>query len=240
MLKINYTDSKTFKLLKKINIKLQLISLIPITSYTNNNKNPIINTLDLYFKDIINLNKKSTSSYLFILSLFLTTILKNKIDKSIYVSIDNYIKYNYPFILFLKSIRHIFKKSHLLKRLKISLKEVMWVFFILLKFKDIFLFRSWLKHKFIVTKLRSHKVLISIIKYIIKTIIPQFLSSFSLLGILFCVKGKIGSSGSSKKRMISFNYGVVSKNKKKIKTNFSNLSIKTSTGVLGISFGIFY
>ena len=134
----------------------------------------------------------------------------------------------------------MFKKTHSLRRLRISLKEIMWVFFILLKFKDISLFRNWLKHRFITTKLRTHKVLISVIKYTIKTIIPHFLSSFSMLGILFCVKGKIGSSGSSKKRMISFNYGIISKNKKKIKTNFSNLSIKTSTGMLGISFGIFY
>lgn len=206
---------------------------------TNDHKY-LLKTLDYYFNNVRLIDRRAVSSYLFSLSTLILNYLNYKLDTSVFISIDNYTKYTTPFSSFYKKIKMLFKKQQSLRRLRISLRELSWVFFILLRSKDLSLFRSWLKYKFITTKLRSHKNLISIIKYTIKSILPVFLRMFSLLGVLFCVKGKIGSSGSSKKRMISFSYGVIAKNRKNIKSLLSNISIKSSTGTIGLSFGVFY
>ena len=185
--------------------------------------------------------QKDTHQGLFFLNFFIINNLKNKIDKNIFMEINNYyIKEKVSFYSFLKLIKNKFKKMFTIKRLKISYTELIWVFFLLFKTKDITFFKNWLKNKFLCTRLKLRKNLISLIKYSVKVLLINYLSYFSLLGFYFRVKGKISSSGSSKKRMLKFGIGKMSRNTKPLKIGISELNIKTSSGMIGINISILY
>lgn len=207
-------------------------------NYINSNSLIIINN---YIKLTSQCFQKNTHQGLFFLNFFITSYLKNKINKNIFIEINNYyIKEKVSFYSFLKLIKNKFKKIFAIKRLKINYNELIWVFYLLFKTKDIIFFKNWLKNKFLSTKLKLHKNLISLIKYSVKVLLIDYLSYFSLLGFYFRVKGKISSSGSSKKRMLKFGIGKMSRNTKPLKIGISELNIKTSSGMIGINISILY
>ena len=59
-------------------------------------------------------------------------------------------------------------------------------------------------------------------------------------GIFFDIRGKLGVTGNAKKRHLKINMGNYSFTKKVNKINYYQSIVRTSTGVLGITFCIFF
>jgi len=59
-------------------------------------------------------------------------------------------------------------------------------------------------------------------------------------GLLFSMRGKISVTGDAKKRHTYVKYGKHSNTSKNIKISLSSSQVKTKTGVVGVSFGIFF
>lgn len=87
--------------------------------------------------------------------------------------------------------------------------------------------------------LKKHKKLIKIIHYAIKDN-PIFIESTKTRGFSMDVRGKLGTTGNSKKKHYYFHIGAVSFTSKNHKLLFKQTTIRTSTGVLGVSVFLAY
>ena len=88
---------------------------------------------------------------------------------------------------------------------------------------------SFKKHKYVLTKLRNIFMLFS----------NYLKSQFLVNGILFVIKGKIGKTGSVRKKKFTYRGGGgIPNSRKNIKANTKSFLVYTGTGVLGCSLKI--
>ena len=88
--------------------------------------------------------------------------------------------------------------------------------------------------------LKLHKKLLLGLKKIIKDIFKPIFSSIGIKGLFFVISGKIGVSGSAKKKKYFFYYCRHSLTTRRLKINYKRTAIWTPTGVLGLGFFIFF
>jgi hypothetical protein len=88
--------------------------------------------------------------------------------------------------------------------------------------------------------LKNHKKFLNLLKLVLTRYYNFFFYFFNILGIFFDIRGKLGVTGNAKKRHFKINAGKYSYNKKKLKINFNQSIVRTSTGVLGVTFCIFF
>lgn len=127
-----------------------------------------------------------------------------------------------------KKIKHIF--------LKTFYKSL----FFSLKLKDPSFFLDWYIKKIEVIDPQKHKFMVHILYILLKKFHRYIFFSSNVKGIFFYISGKIGVSGDSKKRNIFFNFGKHSGSKKNLRINSIKSKIKTFTGVLGVTFNIYF
>lgn len=106
--------------------------------------------------------------------------------------------------------------------------------------KDSRLFINWFRLVMERINLRSHKKFLSLLKLVLVRYYNYFFSGLRVLGVFFDVRGKLGVTGSAKKRHIKIGSGAYSSTTKKNKISLSQTIVRTSTGVLGITFCIFF
>ena len=88
--------------------------------------------------------------------------------------------------------------------------------------------------------LRKHKKFLNLLKIILTRYYNFFFLHSNVLGIFFDIRGKLGVTGSAKKRHMKLSTGTYSSTKKKTRISFSQAVVRTSTGVLGVTFCIFF
>lgn len=88
--------------------------------------------------------------------------------------------------------------------------------------------------------LKNHKKILNLLKLILTRYYNFFFLQFNVLGIFFDIRGKLGVTGNAKKRHFGINAGTYSSTKKQMKINFNQSVVRTSTGVLGVTFCIFF
>jgi hypothetical protein len=108
--------------ISKFNLILIVFQLLNSTRQSNLLN--IIRNLDNRLNVYLLLMQKPMSSYLFYLNYFLIILLKNKINKNIFLNIINYNKDVITFLVIFRKIKNSFKKVIILRRLKITLKEL--------------------------------------------------------------------------------------------------------------------
>lgn len=85
-----------------------------------------------------------------------------------------------------------------------------------------------------------HKFFISFIfKYILNHFAPVF-SKFGVKGLLISVKGKVGVSGSSRKRRLMLNLNQTSFFNMSYRVKYESISINTTSGAVGLRLWMFY
>ena len=87
---------------------------------------------------------------------------------------------------------------------------------------------------------KLHKYIPYLLNIIFKYFSKIFFQKTHSLGIFFSLRGKISLSGDSKKKNVFVKYGKHSSSQKNLNLNLSIDQIKTATGVLGVTFGIFF
>ena len=115
--------------------------------------------------------------------------------------------------------------------------EILWLSFLL---KDSKFFLSWFKHFMEKTNLKNHKKFLNLLKLVLTRYYNFFFLNSDVLGIFFDIRGKLGVTGNAKKRHMKISTGTYSSTKKKTKISFNQSIIRTNTGVLGVTFCIFF
>jgi hypothetical protein len=125
------------------------------------------------------------------------------------------------------------KYKHFLK----DLIKILWITFI---FKDSTFFVNWFGRNFSAQPLRNHKKFLRVLKLLLLRYYNFFFKNTGVLGFFFDVRGKLGVSGNAKKRHLSIFSGLYSSTNKSLKINLLQSTVKTSTGLLGVTFCLFF
>ena len=115
--------------------------------------------------------------------------------------------------------------------------EILWLSFLL---KDSKFFLSWFKYFMEKINLKNHKKFLNLLKLVLTRYYNFFFLNSDVLGIFFDIRGKLGVTGNAKKRHMKISTGTYSSTKKKNKISFGQSVIRTSTGVMGVTFCIFF
>ena len=88
--------------------------------------------------------------------------------------------------------------------------------------------------------LKNHKKLLNLLKLVFVRYFNIFFLKLNIIGIFFDIRGKLGVTGNAKKRHFKINFGSSSSTIKKNKINFNQSIVITNTGVLGVTFCIYF
>lgn len=120
------------------------------------------------------------------------------------------------------------------------LHEMLDVIYTTFFYKDLnFLIKWFIKTMHRISFL-SHKKFISAFKQIITTNSNFFIKNNNIRGFFFDIRGKVGVTGDSKKRHVSFYVGDFSKTTKKFKFDYQFDVSRTYTGALGVTMYLCY
>lgn len=132
------------------------------------------------------------------------------------------------------------KKYHKFVRLKNFFKEFIKVLWLSFLFKDCKFFLSWFCYFMEKISLKNHKKLLNLLKLVFTRYFNIFFTKLNILGIFFDIRGKLGVTGSAKKRHFKINFGSSSSTTKQSKINYNQSIVRTNTGVLGVTFCIYF
>jgi len=85
-----------------------------------------------------------------------------------------------------------------------------------------------------------HRYIPYLLTIILKKFSKRIFKQTSVLGLTFSLRGKISVTGDAKKRHSDVKTGAYSNAQKSIRLSFSRSRIRTKTGVLGVSFGVYF
>ena len=237
---INLTSILTkFNLFNKhINIKNKSIvrkyTLYPTQENNFNNFFPIYK-VNVNKKKIINLfySYKLQPYYNEYYNFYLLNFLELFLKQKVWIKICNKSLVPKKVVRYLKKL---FKKNKSYQN-KIGryfyLLEFYEILYISIFYRDLHFFANWFKKIMEKLHIRKHKKLLKIIKYTLRDY--KFLSLLNAIGFMMDVRGKLGAAGNSKKKHYSFTVGHVSFTTKNHDLVLVQTTVRTSTGVLGVS-----
>lgn len=205
---------------------------------SNTNYNSVFKT-NKNLKKFFFKKKNFLHSYVYTFFLkFFEYFLKKKVFMS-------FKKVNFLLFKFKKNKLMIFLKKKLGKNLFFikdksflqSMVKILWLTFF---FKDSTFFTNWFCQKFQNLSLRDHKKFLRVLKLVLLRYYNFFFKNTNVLGFFFDVRGKLGVSGNAKKRHLSIFSGLYSSTNKSLKINFLQSNVKTTTGLLGVTFCLFF
>jgi len=181
------------------------------------------------------LKKKNLFIFFIFLNKFLLSFLEFFFLKKIYFNLKKGSnKLPIKQISFRKFTTKYFKRN-----LKIS-KQIIGVLYYSFLLKDSSIFSNFLKKVLEKLNVKLHKKVFLGLRKIIKDLFKPVFEFLGVLGVFFNIKGKIGVSGSAKKRRYFFYFGKHSITTKKIKIDLKLVPIWTFTGTLGFTFLLFF
>ena len=118
-----------------------------------------------------------------------------------------------------------------------NLYKVLWLS---LKLKDSNFFLKWFANRIERFPFRMHRYIPYLLTIILKKFSKRVFKQTSTLGLTLSLRGKISVTGDAKKRHSDVRSGIYSNANKSIRLSFARSCIRTKTGVLGVSFGIYF
>lgn len=119
----------------------------------------------------------------------------------------------------------------------INLYKIMWIS---LKIKDSSFFLKWFNDRVELLFFRFHKNLPYLINIVIKQFSHKLFTETNTKGIIFTFRGKISSTGDSKKKHVTVKHGKHSNTTKSLMVSLARSQVKTRNGVMGLSFSIYF
>lgn len=160
------------------------------------------------------LRSRSKSNLYFFINRFILCFLENFFKKKI---IFNLKKGSNKIMLRQISFRK-FSTKYFKKNLKIN-KQILGVLYYSLLLKDASIFVNFLRPILEKINIKLHKKIFLGLKKLIKDFFKPIFNFLGVLGLFFNVKGKIGVSGSAKKRRYFFYFGEHSITSRKLKVD---------------------
>lgn len=178
---------------------------------------------------------KTSSYYTFYLLKFLEVYTKKKIFTKIFTK------------SLLTTNQHYFFKRLALSNIRwqksigkiLFLNEFYEIFFLSLKNRDLPFLCNWFKKKMEKLPIHKHKKLSKLLKETLYKY-PFFAKNADIAGFSFDIRGKLGVSGNAKKRHFFFYYGVISNTSKNHGMVMYQTTVRTYTGVLGVTMYLTY
>lgn len=132
-----------------------------------------------------------------------------------------------------------FSVKYFKKNLKTS-KQIIGVIYYSLLLKDSSIFINFFKKILENLNIKLHKKIFLGFRKLLKDLFKPIFLFLGVSGIFFNVKGKIGVSGSAKKRRYYFYFGQHSITSRNLKMDLKFSPIWTFTGTMGLTFLIFF
>ena len=142
--------------------------------------------------------------------------------------------------LFLKQISfRKFDSKYFKKNVGVT-KQIIGIIYYSILLKDSSIFVNFLRRVLENVNLKLHKRIFLGLKKLIKDLFKPIFNYMGLYGLFFNIKGKIGVSGSAKKRRYFFYFGKHSLTNRTLKMDSKNTAVWTPTGALGFTFLVFF
>ena len=132
-----------------------------------------------------------------------------------------------------------FSTKYFKKNLRVS-KQILGILYYSLLLKDSSIFVVFFRNILEKSSIKFHKKLFLGLRKLIKDFFKPLFTFLGVLGVFFNIKGKIGVSGSAKKRRYYFYFGKHSITSRSVKMDLKFTPVWTFTGVLGFSFLVFF
>lgn len=132
-----------------------------------------------------------------------------------------------------------FSSKYFKKNLKTT-KQILGVLYYSFLLKDSSIFMNFFKKIIEQLNIKLHKKLLLGLRKLIKDFFSPLFSFLGVSGVFLNVKGKIGVSGSAKKRRYYFYFGKHSITTRSLKMDCKFLPVWTFTGTIGLTFLIFF
>lgn len=110
------------------------------------------------------------------------------------------------------------------RRLRVG-KQIIGILYYTFLLKDVTIFTNFFKRIVERVNLKLHKKIFLGLKKLIKDLFKPLFNFLGLQGVFFNIKGKIGVSGSSKKRRYFFHFGKHSITKRTLKIDLKNIPL---------------
>lgn len=128
--------------------------------------------------------------------------------------------------------KHKYEISNLGKHF--YLLEFFEIIYISFYYRDLKFFSYWLKKTMEKMHLKKHKKFLRLLQNLLKNNL-MFLSLTNVNGFSLDVRGKLSSTGNSKKKHFIFEIGSLAPTSKNHDMAFNQTTIRTTTGVLGVN-----
>ena len=224
---INYFQAKTLLFFNKKSLVYN--NFYPVFFY----KNILKHKLNLIYSSVL----IPTHSTYFIY--FLITFLESLLTSKVLVRVNNIAPISYTNKCWLKKLffRTRFFQTTVSKHLYVN--EFYEILFISFLSRDIRLLGFWFKRLMELLHISKHKKMCRVFKQTLKNN-PLFFKKTKTLGFSFDIRGKLGVTGNAKKRHYYFSEGTLSFTSKNHGLMMFQTTVRTYTGVLGITMFLSY
>lgn len=146
--------------------------------------------------------------------------------------LENYKAHNY----IISTIKRYTKKIKNYRFIS-NFYKMLWIS---MKIKDSNFFLRWFCIRIELLFYKLHRSIPYLVNITLKQFSKRLFKQTGAVGIFFSLRGKIGVTGDSKKRHSCVKYGKHSSTTKSLKISIAKLQIRTRTGVMGATYGIFF
>ena len=213
-----------------------------LNSFVFNNYYPILFTNNLYSKNFF--LKKFTYNnnkinFLLLTNKIILNFFEFFLKKKIFLkTISNHSHKLTNF--YFNCIRGDFKKyqpQYLKNFLILDFIEILWYSFFI---KDLKMISEWISKLMESLNFKNHKKFLTFFNNFINKYANIFIEVLKIKGFFFDIRGKVGVTGSSKKRHFCFKFGSINKSSKRLKIDFNQNLVRTYSGVMGLTYIINY
>ena len=210
--------------------------------------NQILNNYNIFFSKIIFLKEYSLRNILLreriqfmtFLSQYLMLFLSKKINKKLIIQSSKYHVSELSFFKFKYAIIKKLNNAPNIKRLKIKFKTFIKIIYILLKYKDLEIFKKWIEISMHRLPFKNHRRFLYTLKVIFFLYLFPYFKYFNVLGLVIKTSGKMGLGGNSKTRSYYIKAGKYPRTTKSFKILYTQSNIFTLSGALGLSYYFTY
>lgn len=190
--------------------------------------------------DLIQKKTVKQQSFLLFCRLFIINFyecfLKTKIFLKFYKNVTSNWSLNVMLVFLTKKFKNI--QNFIGKGF--FLKEMFYIIFYMFKYKDILIFKNWLVTNLERMTFIKHRKFFYFLKLILKSIFTKITKLFNIRGFYLDVTGKISVSGDAQTRRYIITKGFTSFSSYTYKLNYTKFTVRTSTGLLGLTLAISY
>lgn len=190
--------------------------------------------------DLIQKKTIKQQSFLLFCRLFIINFYEFFFKTKIFLKLYKNIPTNWSLTIMLAFLTKKFKNIQNFIGKGFFLREMFYIIFYMFKYKDITILKNWLITNLERMAFIKHRKFFYFLKLILKNIFTKITKLFNIRGFYLDITGKISVSGDAQTRRYIITKGFTSFSSYTYKLNFTKFTVRTSTGLLGLTLAISY